>query len=965
MLGPLEVDVGERVKIEAPKQRAVLETLAIFADADVATSTLIDAVWGDSPPPTAAASLQSHVSRLRRLLPTGTIVTDGHSYRLELDPDDVDLHRFERLVVAGGQALGGDDPAHALDLIDTALALWRGSPLEDLADGDVRAGHIARLDGLWWTARALRLEALLALGRPELVIFEAEEMTASRPLDERAWAQLMIALYRTGRRADAVAAYGRLRRTLRDELGVSPSAELRELESRVLAEDVTLEAQMRARRVVPNPRSTFVGRESLIDEVDRVLGDHRLVTLVGPGGVGKTRLAIEVARSVDMERWPHGVWWVDLNGWRGDGWLTRRLIGALGVVSPPGMQSDEALRRFVAHRAMLLVVDRAEVAVAEVAVTLARLLDAAPEFSVLVTSRLPLGLDGERLVRVDPLQVPAPDADDPAAVEAVRLFMTRREERGATRERDDPRVVAELCRSVGGLPLGIEMLAARVGVVDADELLLELRTNPRSVLAGDLISEDPHRNLSGVFESTLGLLDESARTLLARLAVCPGSFDLGLACALGESTARHDLARLVDAALVVDAQAGPGERRFRLPDPTRAFAGPTLEAGEREEVRRRHAKYFRDLMVRAGREMAGERDRAWIQRFAREEANLQLALTWWIERDPAGALVFAHALGRSTQPITDDVELCELFDRMLDAAPGEGQDGHDALGVARVRLRRGWPRFLTGDFDGGMDDMRSAAATFDAHGDLIGSAEAHSGLGHMVVLATADADAAAESYARAIISSRRAGAPLTTAMALAEQAQSLIFADRADAGIDAMLDEAEALFRDVDDAGGLAHVMMDRTLAAYAVDDLERADRYADESIRWSRERGDVTYEQIAHLAKAVGHLHAGEAEAAAAGLTTGVRLAVDAHNLLQLGVALHAVAVYAALFGQPHQAARLRGGASVLAPMWPLFERRYGELTSAALAELGDSLPDELAAGAELDLDELLALVDSVLTER
>ena len=965
MLGQLEVADGERVRIEAPKQRAVLEALAIFADADVPPDTLIDAIWGESPPPTAGKSLHSHVSRLRSLLPAGAIVTDGHAYRLDVDPDDVDVHRFERLVVAARQAIEGDEPARSLELVDAAIDLWRGRPLEDLADGAVRAGHVARLDELLSTAHELRMAALLGLGRHEPVIVDAEEMIASHPLRETAWGHLILGLYRAGRRAEALDAYGRLRRVLREELGVNPSAELRELESLILAEDPVLDLPTRVPRVLPSPRTPFIGREALVSEVCTLFEGHRLITLWGAGGVGKTRLAIEVAGAVDVQRWQHGVWWVDLNGYRGERWLTTRLVSVLGVAAPPGMAADEALRRFVARRSMLVVVDRAEVDTEQVARTISQLLDTAPNLSVLVTSRLPLGVEGERLVSVAPLTLASPGADDPVEAEAVRLFLSRREDLCGAPPDDDPDVVADLCRMVDGVPLGVELLAARVGVSSVEDVLAGLRADPRSVLVGEGTVDDPHRSLNVVLGSTLALLDPGARALLARLTVCPATFDLAAVRALGGPSARIDLERLVNAALVVSVDPGPGERRFRLSDTTRTYADSLLDDHERLEAVRRHADHFRDLLVRAGREMVGERDREWIGRLERDDANVRSALDWWIDHEPARALAFASGLGRATQFGTQDVELCALFDRMLDAAFADDRVAPDPVDVARVRLRRGWPRFLTGDFEGGMGDMRDAAGVFDEHDDALGVAEAHAGLGHMIVLATADTDAASASYAQAVESSRRAGAPLMTAMVLAESAQSLIFADRADAHVDEMLDEAEAVLREADDPGGLAHVMMDRMLAAYAADDLDASERCADEAIRFSRAGREATYEQISLVGKGVGRLHRGELDEAAVLLSEGVRLASDTNNLLQLGVVLHAVAVHAALAGRPIQAARVRGAALVLAPMWPLFERRYGELVGTVFDDLEASLSVEMAIGAALDPDDVLGLVDAVLTPR
>ena len=262
ILGLLEVrEGGDVVSIDAPKERAILEVLAIRVGEVVQAGTLVEALWGEDAPQSALRSLQSHLSRLSGALPDGLISSSEQGYSLMLHRVDVDVHRFEQLLASGREALGAVDPRRAVPLLDDALQLWRGTPLVDLADGAFRIGQVTRLTELKATAEELRVEARLALGHHEELIGEIELLVAESPLRERRWAQLMMALHRSGRRADALAAYGRLRNVLREELGVSPSAPVRELDSQILFEDQALDVPISPPpRTVPTPLTPFIGR---------------------------------------------------------------------------------------------------------------------------------------------------------------------------------------------------------------------------------------------------------------------------------------------------------------------------------------------------------------------------------------------------------------------------------------------------------------------------------------------------------------------------------------------------------------------------------------------------------------------------------------------------------------------------------------------------------------------------------
>jgi DNA-binding SARP family transcriptional activator len=289
ILGSVEVgtDSGP-VHVATPKARAVLEVLALRADDVVPTESLIDALWGFEPPRSVAKSLQSHVSRLRRALPAGAIVTESGGYRLAVSPDQVDVHRFERLVMAGRQAVEGRDHRRAIQLLDRALDLWSGAALTELANGPLRIGQTALLEELHLTAVEARVDAHLALGHHEMVASELEALVTEHALRERFWCQLMLALYRSDRRADALAATQRLRRVLVDELGIDPSVEARELESQMLTDDPALELQSPGPpNTIPTPLTSFVGRDRQRRQVGKLLREHRLVTLLGPGRGGQ------------------------------------------------------------------------------------------------------------------------------------------------------------------------------------------------------------------------------------------------------------------------------------------------------------------------------------------------------------------------------------------------------------------------------------------------------------------------------------------------------------------------------------------------------------------------------------------------------------------------------------------------------------------------------------------------------
>ncbi|MCB1018102.1 MAG: winged helix-turn-helix domain-containing protein, partial [Acidimicrobiales bacterium] len=462
ILGPLLLDrEGGRIEIATPKERALLELLAARVGSLVGVGTLIEALWGEAPPASAIRTRHSHVSRLRRSLPAGVIATVPGGYRLDLPAEGVDAERLARLVASGRQALAGGDPRAARRHLREGLDLWRGDPLPDLVDTPLRSGLVARMEELRRSAEELRVDAELTLGRHAEVVGDVEVLVAEQPLREHRWAQLALALHRAGRRAEALDALQRARRRLREEHGLDPGAELRELEARVLRDDPALAPpDPLPPRSLPTPLTSFVGRDREVITVAKLLDEHRLVTLLGPGGVGKSRLALRVAGASGERRWPDGVWWVDLHPVHDRGGLTAALVRALEVTVPPGTSPRDALARFLRHRRLLLLLDGAERAVDVVAPVVGDLLVAAPGVGVLVTSRVPLGGPGEQRHRVPPLDLPG-SAAELSDSEAGRLVLDRLAERGLDGGTPEERErLARLCRRVDGLPLALELVAS-------------------------------------------------------------------------------------------------------------------------------------------------------------------------------------------------------------------------------------------------------------------------------------------------------------------------------------------------------------------------------------------------------------------------------------------------------------------------------------------------------------------------
>jgi predicted ATPase/DNA-binding SARP family transcriptional activator len=609
VLGPLEVRRnGNEIRLGAQKQRALLALLLIRRsgiDRDLA----IDALWGERPPKGARNTVQVYVSRLRDQLGRDVIETMPAGYRLELPPGVVDAERFEALFHEGRESLRGGNPSAAIRALSKALSLWRGPAFADLRFEAFAQAEAGRLDELRLACHEERIDAELLLGRHAGMVGELEALVVEHPLRERLRGQLILALYRSGRQAEALAQYQATRRMLADELGLEPGPELRELERMILAHDPGLAAPreaVRSRSNLPLQPTPFIGREQeLAKLVEQVRdGSRRLVTLTGPGGSGKTRLAIEAASQL-LKEFDGGVWWVPLQSLREEALVPLAIAEVIG--------GDLA---YLGNARMLVVLDNFE-QVLEAGVETAGLLTQSAGLRLLVTSREPLHVAAEREYRVPPMTEP----------DAVALFDER-----AGQDADE-HVVAELCRRLDCLPLAVELAAARTNVFTPQQILKRL--NERLPFLAKGPRDAPHRQqtLRATIDWSYDLLTADEQRLLRRLSVFVGGCvyeDAEAICGAGPDT----LESLLDKSLLMrrESEIGP---RYWLLETIHEYAEELCgSSGEDDALSRRHADCFIARCKEAWAALEGEGTPEWEPWawYRTELPNIRAALRWAFAR---------------------------------------------------------------------------------------------------------------------------------------------------------------------------------------------------------------------------------------------------------------------------------------------------------------------------------------------
>ena len=571
ILGPLEVlHDGRPADLGPPRQRALLAAMLLHGEEAVSRERLIDEVWGARAPASAANMVQVYVSRLRKALGREVLVTRSPGYVLRVGEARIDAMVLATLVGAAREAMERDHPGEARSLLDDAGQLWRGPPLADFTYESFAQGEVSRLDELRLETIELRVDADLALGRHARLIGELEQLVALYPMRERFRSRLMLALYRSGRQAEALDVYRAARETLVEELGIEPSPELRQLELAILAQDRELYGPRETPVEAPAPPgpsvdhlpvelTSLIGRAGEIDRVQALLGEHRLVTVVGPGGVGKTRVAQRAARAV-VGDFQHGVCYVDLAALDRNGDVAGAVSSAAGIADRPRTQTMDTVIAELRDRRLLLVLDNCEHVLAESALVASRVLGQCPQARIMATSREPLCIRGERVERLEPLPTSANGSVLPPAVE---LFLERATAHGTSWE-DPARVlptIREVCARLDGIPLAIELAAAWTRAASPARLLDRLDDRFRLLAcAGRASTHARQQTLEAAIAWSYDLLSPQEQATLRRLAVFHGGFSLTAAEAVC-ADAGSDLDTVERVTALVDRSVVSIERR--------------------------------------------------------------------------------------------------------------------------------------------------------------------------------------------------------------------------------------------------------------------------------------------------------------------------------------------------------------------------------------------------------------------
>ncbi|SFT36982.1 Predicted ATPase [Actinopolyspora lacussalsi subsp. righensis] len=646
VLGPLVVwdDEGQKARVPEAKVRALLAVLLVHRGEPVSTDRLVEALWGDCPPRGALNTLQSKVSQLRRALGSDRVVYEPAGYRLRLDDAVVDAVLFENLVE---RARAAGDPCSRAGLFSEALGLWRGNPYADVADLSFARGEITRLEDLWLVAVEDHAEARLNTGEHAALATELVELVARYPLRERLRMAQMRALYQAGRQTEALNSFHELRRTLADELGVDPGPEVTALHEAMLRQEPELaapEPQPRGRTNLPTPLTSLIGRDEVLQQVHEPLcadPDARLVTLTGPGGVGKTRLAVAAGDGL-TEQFPEGVWLVELAGLSCDATsddIAERIVVTLGLCETASVEPDSHdllswLCHTVADKRMLVLLDNCEHILEAVATLAEALLTAVPGARLLLTSREPLDLPGEMVLPVPPLALPdnTTAARVPAAAQcsAVALFVERGTAAvpGFALNAENVQAVSAICQRLDGIPLALELVAPRLRALSPSELAECLHDRFRLQTGAGRGRAARQQTLRAMIDWSWDLLSDTEKAVLRRLSVHADGCTVRAAeviCA-DENIPRHCvvdvLSRLVDRSLVVR-----DGNRFRMLESVAAYCVERMaEAGELATVRSRFVHYYVELAEEADRNLRGLEQHRYLEILDVETVNLRRAL---------------------------------------------------------------------------------------------------------------------------------------------------------------------------------------------------------------------------------------------------------------------------------------------------------------------------------------------------
>jgi predicted ATPase/DNA-binding SARP family transcriptional activator len=683
MLGPFEVRADDGVLADVPgaRLRGLLVALALEPGRVVAKATLVDWIWGERPPAEAANALHRLVSRLRKALPDGVVEGQPDGYRLTVAPDAVDAVRFERLV---GQAGADKDPRPLRE----ALALWRGAAMQDvgLQESPAFDAAVTRLDGLRLTAMEDRFDAEIDLGHGAALVTELTDLVATHPMRERLVAALMRALVATGRDSEALLVYQRTKEALADALGVDPSPELSALHVALLRGELGRREENRKTNLRAELTS-YIGKDADVAAVRDLVAEHRLTTLIGPGGSGKTRLATETARTL-LGDLPDGVWLVELAAISADGDVAQATLAGFGLRDAllgdaQNLEPTDRLIAAIREREVLLVLDNCEHVIESAAAFAHRLLGECRRLRILATSREPLGITGEALWPVVPLALPEEGAS-PGEFESAPAVRLLRERASAVRkdlaiDATTLSTMVRVCRALDGMPLAIELAAARLRTMSIEQLANRLDDRFRLLTGGSRTALPRHRTLRAMVDWSWELLTDAERTVLRRLSVFWGGASLEAAervCAGNEVEAWEVLELLTalteKSLLVAEGDSAP---RYRMLGTIKEYARDRLaEAGESDLARQAHLAYFTELAETADPHLRRAEQLTWLATLAAEHDNISSAMRGALAAgDAAAAMRLAAAAGYYWWLVGHKSEGLELVTAATET-PGEVPD---------------------------------------------------------------------------------------------------------------------------------------------------------------------------------------------------------------------------------------------------------------------------------------------------